>query len=36
MKMADAGKTKERIMEFPVEKLEHMNGFAMDFGKYLH
>ena len=36
--MAEKGKTQEhaeRIMEFPVEKLEHMNGFSMDFGKPL-
>ena len=34
--MAEAEKTKERIIEFPVEKLEHMNGFSMDFGNYLY
>ena len=36
--MAENGKTSEhveRIMEFPVEKLEHMNGFSMDFSKPL-
>ena len=36
--MAEKGKTPEhaeRIMELPVEKLEHMNGFSMDFGKPL-
>ena len=33
--MAEAERKTERILEFPMEKLDNMNGFAMDFGKLL-
>ena len=30
--MAEAKPIWERIIELPLSKLEHMNGFALDFG----
>ena len=32
--MAEKQEIPESIIEFPVEKLEYMNGFSMDFGVY--